>query len=93
MLPPNDPPGIYTVATYPPQHYQRLPSLIPSLRMAAPNDIDLAENRRRMLRGDLYYAFTPDLLEERRQCTVAVTRFNQASRLESRRHLVELWAK
>ncbi|GFP59403.1 putative acetyltransferase SAR2635 [Trichoderma asperellum] len=31
--------------------------------------IDLAENRKRMLRGDLYYAFTPDLIQDRKEIT------------------------
>ncbi|PON24858.1 galactoside O-acetyltransferase [Trichoderma gamsii] len=31
--------------------------------------IDLAENKKRMLRGDLYYAFTPDLAQDRKEIT------------------------
>ncbi|OAA58600.1 galactoside O-acetyltransferase [Niveomyces insectorum RCEF 264] len=53
----------------------------------------LAENRRRMERGELYYAFTPDLVAERRQCAAASLAFNNASPLSSRRELVELWNK
>lgn len=59
--------------------------------MAAPRDVDLAENRRRMLRGDLYHSFTPDLLAERQQCVVALTAFNQCPPLASRRERVVLW--
>jgi hypothetical protein len=57
-----------------------------------PNTLDLAENRRRMLAGELYYAFTPDLSEDRTRAKVACNAYNTASASgASRRRLVELW--
>ena len=57
-----------------------------------PNSLDLAENRRRMLAGDLYYAFTPDLSADRTRCKVACGIFNaQNANGAPRRKLVELW--
>ncbi len=52
--------------------------------------IDLEENRRRMRDGELYYAFTPDLLAERKRCSAACARFNGVGEV-SRRELVKLW--
>lgn len=52
--------------------------------------IDLAENRKRMLRGDLYYAFTPDLAQDRKECVRAVRKLNTAVE-PTRRELVEIW--
>lgn len=55
-------------------------------------EIGLSENRRRMLAGELYYAFTSDLTEDRRRCKVACQAYNEANaKGESRRRLVELW--
>jgi hypothetical protein len=51
---------------------------------------DSAENRRRMANGELYYAFTPDLIADRRRCRKAYQRLNNAHDL-NRRGLVELW--
>jgi hypothetical protein len=48
------------------------------------------ENKARMLRGDLYYAFSPQLHAERNRCHQACKRFNAAGDV-SRRQLVELW--
>ncbi|KAL2018106.1 hypothetical protein VTK56DRAFT_1236 [Thermocarpiscus australiensis] len=58
-----------------------------------PNSLDLAENRRRMLNGELYYAFTPDLVADRMRCKAACNAFNvhSAGGETSRRKLVELW--
>lgn len=47
------------------------------------------ENLRRMLAGELYYAFTPELTALRQRCHHAVHRFNSAGEA-SRRRLVEL---
>lgn len=55
------------------------------------SSIDPAENRRRMEAGELYFASTPDLLADRKRCTAATQRFNNASGDTSRRRLVELW--
>lgn len=52
--------------------------------------IDKEENRRRMRNGELYYAFTPDLIADRRRCRKAYEKFNNAEEL-SRRALVEMW--
>lgn len=52
--------------------------------------IDEAENLRRMAAGELYWAFTPDLIEERRRCTAACRRFNALSE-PTRRELTSLW--
>jgi hypothetical protein len=54
--------------------------------------IDLAENRRRMQAGELYYAFVPDLTAERERCKIACGVYNQENaKGASRRRLVELW--
>lgn len=52
--------------------------------------IDLAENRLRMAAGELYYAFTPDLIADRQRVEAAYKRFNQAVS-PSRRELAEMW--
>ncbi len=57
-----------------------------------PNNLDLAENRRRMLAGELYYSFTPDLTADRTRCKVACGVYNaQNAGGASRRKQVELW--
>ena len=55
-----------------------------------PNNIDLAENRARCLRGEPYYAFTPDLTAARQRCKLACNRYNNAGEV-CRRRQVELW--
>jgi len=52
--------------------------------------MDIAENKRKMAAGALYYAFTPDLIAERARCRHACDRFNNAGEVP-RRRLVELW--
>ncbi|KAE9986149.1 hypothetical protein EG328_006411 [Venturia inaequalis] len=52
--------------------------------------VDLAENKRKMQAGELYHAFTPDLVAERQRCGIACERFNAAGKV-SRRRNVELW--
>lgn len=52
--------------------------------------IDLVENRRRMAAGELYYAFTPDLVIDRRKCTEAARRINNTIE-PTRRQLVGYW--
>ncbi|KAK6813509.1 hypothetical protein RU639_011203 [Aspergillus parasiticus] len=47
-------------------------------------------NREKMRQGELYYAFTPDLIAARSRCTKACRRFNHAEDVP-RRRLVELW--
>jgi len=57
--------------------------------------LDPVENRRRMLAGELYYSFTPDLVADRRRCKAACLEYNMASTsgTASRRQVVELWKK
>ncbi len=38
----------------------------------------MSDNKQRMLRGDLYHAFTPELIQVRRRCQHACERFNRA---------------
>ena len=47
-------------------------------------------NKEKMLRGELYHAFTPELIRERQRCANACKRFNNAKE-GSRRELVGLW--
>lgn len=54
------------------------------------NNLDLAENRARSLRGELYYAFAPDLIAARARTKQACNRFNNAGDV-SRRRQIELW--
>ncbi|KAI6090755.1 hypothetical protein F4821DRAFT_9624 [Hypoxylon rubiginosum] len=53
-------------------------------------DIDPEENRRRMRNGELYFAFAPDLVDDRRRCARACERYNTAGEVD-RRKLVELF--
>ncbi|KAL1988421.1 hypothetical protein VTN96DRAFT_9476 [Rasamsonia emersonii] len=46
--------------------------------------------KEKMLRGELYHAFTPELVAARARCKHACNRFNNAGEV-SRRRLVELW--
>lgn len=46
--------------------------------------------REKMLRGELYCAFTPDLIAARTRCKWACNRFNRTDEAP-RRQLVELW--
>jgi hypothetical protein len=57
--------------------------------------IDPVENRRRMLAGELYYAFTPELVAERQRCKAAIVEYSRLalSGEASRRALVGLWKK
>lgn len=54
--------------------------------------IDPEDNKRRMENGDLYFAFTPDLIEDRRRCRQAFEKFND-NRDDRRRTTVELFQK
>lgn len=47
---------------------------------------EVQANRRRMEAGELYYAFTPDLVADRRRAQAACERFNRAGEV-SRREL------
>ena len=46
--------------------------------------------REKMLRGELFVSFTPELIAARNRCKYAYTRFNNAGEVP-RRHLIELW--
>jgi hypothetical protein len=50
----------------------------------------LSENKQKMMRGELYHAFTPELIAERSRCKHACARYNNAGDV-SRRRLAELW--
>ncbi|KAF2641151.1 maltose O-acetyltransferas-like protein [Massarina eburnea CBS 473.64] len=52
--------------------------------------MDLAANRERMRRGELYHAFTPDLIAARARAKHACTRYNNAGDVP-RRRLTELF--
>lgn len=50
----------------------------------------MCENTARSLRGELYYAFTPELIKARRRCAIACNKYNTEG-LTSRRRQAELW--
>ncbi|KAJ5295292.1 hypothetical protein N7508_010113 [Penicillium antarcticum] len=50
----------------------------------------MATEREKMLRGELYRAFTPDLIAARTRCKWACNRYNNSEEV-SRRRLVEMW--
>lgn len=52
--------------------------------------VDEGENLARMERGELYYAFTPQLIAERQRCTRILGRLNSAGEL-SRREIAGYW--
>ncbi|RYP05359.1 hypothetical protein DL764_003852 [Monosporascus ibericus] len=52
--------------------------------------LDLEENRRRMRNGQLYFCFAPDLIADRKRCSLACKAFNAAADVP-RRRLVELF--
>lgn len=59
-------------------------------KMAAPSNVDAAENRKKMEAGELYYAFTPDLIKQRQMCKQASKLYNESDGL-SRREQIELY--
>ncbi|KAJ5698284.1 trimeric LpxA-like protein [Penicillium macrosclerotiorum] len=54
------------------------------------SDIDQKDNLARMKRGDLYYAFSPELIAARKRCGAIVGKLNRAGEL-SRRELAQYW--
>jgi hypothetical protein len=52
--------------------------------------MDVSENKQRMARGELYHAFTPELVAERARCKHACARYNSAGDVP-RRTLTELF--
>lgn len=58
----------------------------PSNTMAAPK-VDPIQNLQRMKAGEMYYAFTPDLMADRRRCKQALSRYNKAQDISRREEL------
>lgn len=58
--------------------------------MTMHSNIDEKENLARMERGELYYAFSPELVAARKRCGRVVGRLNSAREL-SRREVTEFW--
>ncbi|ORY89002.1 trimeric LpxA-like protein, partial [Leucosporidium creatinivorum] len=58
--------------------------------MAPPADLDFEQNERNMLAGELYYAFTPKLNEQRTKCARACSKFNHKAADLERREQLEL---
>lgn len=54
------------------------------------SNVDEKENLARMKRGELYYAFSPELVAARKRCGRAVGRLNSAGEL-TRREVAEFW--
>ncbi|WPH03093.1 Hypothetical protein R9X50_00596800 [Acrodontium crateriforme] len=52
--------------------------------------VEMSENRRRMEKGELYYAFTSELVKARSRCTAACHAFNNAGDV-TRRTKTQLW--
>ncbi|KAF2804045.1 uncharacterized protein BDZ99DRAFT_158701 [Mytilinidion resinicola] len=50
----------------------------------------VSENKQKMLRGELYHAFTDELVAERSRTKHAYTRYNNAGDI-TRRELTVLW--
>ena len=50
----------------------------------------VSENKQRMARGELYHAFTPELVAERARCKRACALYNNAGEVP-RRKLTELF--
>lgn len=59
--------------------------------MSAPK-VDAEENRRRMKAGELYYAFTPDLIAARKRCKMIQSLYNKSDEM-TRREQVEIYQK
>ena len=60
------------------------------LSQCFPPAMALSENKQRMARGELYTAFTPELIAERARCKHACARYRDAGDV-SRRKLTELF--
>lgn len=58
--------------------------------LARMSHLDPNSEKARSLRGELYYAFGPEFVRDRRRCELACDRFNNAGDVP-RRRLVELW--
>lgn len=62
---------------------------MPAPKINTVPDVDPEENRQRMKAGELYYAFTPDLMSKRKRCILACAVFNKAEDV-SRRDQLEM---
>ncbi|UNI22004.1 hypothetical protein JDV02_007934 [Purpureocillium takamizusanense] len=51
----------------------------------------MSENKRKMARGELYHALTPELVAERTRCKTALRAYNALAGVAPRRELVRLW--
>lgn len=51
----------------------------------------MSSQRERMLRGELYHAFVPDLIAEREKCQQAYHRFNTLAATLPRLERINLW--
>ncbi|KAF2736223.1 hypothetical protein EJ04DRAFT_172631 [Polyplosphaeria fusca] len=52
--------------------------------------MSLSENKQKMRRGELYYAFTSELIAERARCKHACVRYNTVGEAP-RRQLTQMW--
>lgn len=66
------------------RHFEKQPRTAVMCNVDIKDPDENAENKARMERGDLFYAFTPDLIAEREKCAQACNAFNTASREASR---------
>ena len=55
-------------------------------------DVNEKENLARMRRGELYFAFSPELVAARRRCARVVNRLNNSGEL-TRREIAAFWAE
>ncbi|KAI5479299.1 maltose O-acetyltransferase [Pseudohyphozyma bogoriensis] len=58
--------------------------------MPQPTDIDTQDNLKKMLAGELYYAFLPNLLDERKKASIACAKFNRLHHEVGRRDQLEM---
>lgn len=78
--------------TIPDQELQNSKMSSPAFIPDPKNPDDCAENHRRMLAGELYYSWTPDLVQGRARCKSAMLKYNTeaAEGNTSRRREAEL---
>jgi hypothetical protein len=60
------------------------------LKLLPLRHITMSENAARALRGEHYYAFTPELTKARRRCANACFKYNNEG-FTTRRRQIELW--
>lgn len=64
---------------------------LPWTDICATSKMSELTEREKMMRGELFRAFTPDLVAARARCKYACNRFNNTTDELPRRRLVELW--